>query len=55
MTNGLILLGLLAVLFALVTGRLRRRIGLPVTGRIMAMTISGFAIVVLVLWVASSK
>jgi len=55
MTNGLILLGLLALLFALIANRARRRVGLPVTGRIMAMTISGFAIIVLVLWVASSR
>jgi hypothetical protein len=55
MTNGLILLGLIALLFALIANRLRRRVGLPVTGHIMAMTISGFAIIVLVLWVASSR
>ncbi len=55
MTDGLILLGLLAIIFALIIGRARRRIGIPVTGRTMAMAISGFAIAVLVLWVASSK
>jgi len=54
-TNGLILLGFLAVLFAFVIGRTRRRIGLPMTSRIFAMIVTGFVIVVLVLWVANSR
>ena len=55
MTNGLILLGFLAVLFAFVVGRMRRRIGLPMTSRIFGMIITGFVIVVLALWAANSK
>ena len=51
MTNGLILLFVLAVLFAFVVGRVRRRLGMAFTGRIFAMAVSGFAIAVLVLWV----
>jgi hypothetical protein len=52
-TNGLILLGFIAVFFALVMARGRRRLGMAVTGRILAMTVAGFAIVVLVLWAAT--
>jgi hypothetical protein len=54
-TNGLILLGFLAVLFAVVIGRTRRRIGMSMTGRVLATLITGFVIVVLVLWVASNR
>jgi uncharacterized membrane protein len=53
--NGLILLGFLAVLFAFVVGKTRRRVGLPMTGRIFTMIITGFVIVVLVLWVANTR
>jgi hypothetical protein len=52
-TNGLILLGFIAVAFTLVMARARRRLGMAVTGRILAMTLAGFAIVVLVLWAAT--
>ncbi len=54
MTDGLILLGLLAVLFAIVAGRARRRLGMPMSFRILTTIIAGFAIVVLVMWVAST-
>lgn len=50
MTNGLILLFALAVLFAFAVGRVRRRLGMAFTARIFAVTVSGFAIAVLVLW-----
>jgi hypothetical protein len=53
MTNGLILLAFIALVFALVVARFRRRMGIAVTGRGLAMTISGFAIVVLILWATS--
>ena len=49
-TDGLILLGLLAILFAIFVARGRRRLGLGVTGRTFAAAIAGFAIVVLILW-----
>lgn len=52
MTDGLILLGVLAVLFAIGLSRGRRRLGMGFTGRSFAMAVSGFAIVVLILWVA---
>ena len=52
MADGLILLGVLAVLFAFGLGRGRRRLGMGFTGRTFAMAVAGFAIVVLVLWVA---
>lgn len=52
MTDGFIVLGLLAVLFAFVAGRLRRRVGMPVNSRVYIGLITGFAIVVLVLWAA---
>ena len=55
MTNGLILLGFIAVCFAVVVVRSRRRLGMAVTGRIVAMTISGFAIVVLILWATTGR
>jgi hypothetical protein len=55
MTNGLILLAFVALVFALVMTRVRRRLGMAVTGRIMAMTMAGFAIVVLALWAATRK
>jgi hypothetical protein len=53
-TDGLILLGLLAVLFAIFAGRARRRLGMPMSFRILSTIIAGFAIVVLVMWVAST-
>lgn len=50
MTDGLILLGFLAVLFAIGLARGRKRLGIGNTGRAFAMAICGFAIVVLILW-----
>src|SRR5579875_584930 len=50
MADGLILLGLLALLFALGVARLRRRIGLPVTGRALAAAAAALAITVLLMW-----
>jgi len=50
MTNGLILLGFLAVTFAILVAKGRRRLGMGVSGRIFALTICGFAIAVLILW-----
>ncbi len=52
MTDGLILLGFLALLFAIGVARGRRRMGIGITGRTFATAVCGFAIVVLILWVA---
>jgi hypothetical protein len=51
MTDGLILLGLLAILFAIAVSRGRRRVGLGMPARVFAIAVSGFAIAVLILWV----
>jgi len=53
--NGLILLGFIALMLALVVARLRRRVGMPVTGGIMAMTVAVIAIAILILWATSSR
>jgi 1,4-dihydroxy-2-naphthoate octaprenyltransferase len=49
-TNGLILLGFIAVIFAILVARGRRRLGMGVSGRIFALTVCGFAIAILILW-----
>jgi len=54
-TDGLILLGFLAVLAALVVARIRRRIGLAMTGGIFLATMAAFAIAVLALWATSRR
>ncbi len=53
--DGLILLGFIALVFAILVARARRRVGMPVTGRVMAVAIFGFAIDVLILWVTRSR
>jgi 1,4-dihydroxy-2-naphthoate octaprenyltransferase len=53
--QGLILLGFLAVLAAYFTVRTRRRLGLGSTGRHWVLVITGFVIVVLVLWAVSTR
>jgi hypothetical protein len=53
MTDGLILLGFLAALAAVVVARTRRRLGFSVTSRVIALTIIAFVIAVLVLWATS--
>jgi hypothetical protein len=53
MTTGLILLAFLAVLSAVFLTRMRRRLGLGVTGGTWAVIIAVFAIVVLGLWASS--
>jgi hypothetical protein len=52
-TTGLILLAFLAVLVAIFVTRMRRRLGLGVTGKTWAVIIAVFAIVVLGLWASS--
>ena len=52
MTDGLILLGVIALLFAIGVAKGRRRLGMGISGRGFAIAVSGFAIVVLILWVS---
>jgi hypothetical protein len=54
MGQGLILLGFLAILFALLVARLRRRLGLGSSGRVLTALVAGFAVAVLALWAAST-
>ncbi len=51
MTSGLIVLALLAVLVGFLWTRLRKRIGLSVTGKHWTAAAVIFALVVLALWV----
>jgi hypothetical protein len=53
MTTGLILLAFLAVLVAFFLTRMRRRLGLGVTGGTWIVIIAVFALVVLGLWATS--
>ncbi len=55
MIEGLILLGFLAILFAILVARGRRRLGMGVTGRVLAAAVAGFAIVVLILWATQRR
>ena len=55
MTNGLILLGFLAVVFAIGVTKGRRRLGIGVSGRIFAVAACGFAIAVLILWASQHR
>ena len=52
MATGLILLFLLASLGAFFLTKVRRRLGTQVNGKVWASTIVGFAIIILVVWVA---
>jgi hypothetical protein len=53
-TNGIILLLVLALIVAYVITRTRRRMGLIVTGKTWIAIMTGFVIVVLAAWAASS-
>lgn len=53
--DGFIVLGLLAILFAAVVARTRRRAGLAVRGTTIVVSMTVFVLVVLVTWLASSK
>ena len=55
MTEGLILLGFLAVIFAIGVTKGRRRLGMGISGRIFAVAACGFAIAVLILWAAQHR
>ena len=51
MTNGLILLGFIAIVIAVVTARVMRRVGVPVRPGFYAAAVAVIAIAVLLLWV----
>jgi MYXO-CTERM domain-containing protein len=52
-TAGPILMGMLAVAFALLVVRLRRRFGLASTSRTWAVLIAAFVVAILTLWAAA--
>jgi hypothetical protein len=54
-TDGLILLGLIAVLIAFGTQRFRRRLGMPTPGRVWLTIIGVVALVVLAMWAYSTR
>jgi hypothetical protein len=54
MAQGLILLAFLAVLFAVLATRVRRRMGLGSSGRVLLALVAGFAVAVLALWAFST-
>ncbi len=51
-TQGLILLGFLGVLVAFGWLRLRRRMGLGISGKIFMTVLTGFVLIVLTMWAA---
>jgi hypothetical protein len=55
MTNGLILLGFLAILVAFAATRVRRRMGMNVTGKTWAVIMAGFILIMLAVWVGSTQ
>jgi hypothetical protein len=55
MTTGLILLAFLGLLVAFFVTRVRRRMGLKVTGGTWAVIVAVFAIIVLGLWASSQR
>ena len=55
MTDGLILLGVIAFLIAIVAARVRKRLGMGVNGRFYAVTVAGVAIAVLILWATTGR
>ncbi|MGD0686122.1 MAG: hypothetical protein ABSA03_13515 [Streptosporangiaceae bacterium] len=55
MTTGLILLAFLGLLVAFFVTRVRRRLGLKVTGGTWAVIVAVFAIAVLGLWASSQR
>jgi hypothetical protein len=55
MSQGIILLLVLAAIVAYVITRTRRRIGLLVTGKTWVAIMTGFVIIVLAAWAATAK
>lgn len=54
MADGLILLGFVAIVIAVVTARVRRRVGFPVRPGFYAAAVAVIAIAVLLLWVTQN-
>ena len=54
MSQGVILLLLIAAIVAYVVIRIRKRMGLLVTGRTWYVVMVGFALIVLAMWAGSS-
>jgi hypothetical protein len=54
-TTGLILLFIIASAGAFLLTRARRRLGLPITGKVWVTAIVGFAVVILVIYVAQAS
>jgi hypothetical protein len=54
-TNGLILLGCLAALVALVVTRVRRRFGMRTTAGLFVAMIAAFAITTLIFWTTNRR
>jgi hypothetical protein len=54
MSQGLILLGFLAIGFAVFASRVRRRMGMGSSGRVLIALVAGFAVVVLAMWAVST-
>jgi hypothetical protein len=55
MSQGIILLVVLAVIVAYVVARTRRRMGLLVTGKTWVTVMVGFVVVVLAMWAAATR
>jgi hypothetical protein len=55
MSQGIVLLLVLAAIVAYVVARTRRRMGLLVTGRTWIAVMTGFVVVVLALWAATAR
>ena len=55
MSQGIILLLVLAVIVAYVITRTRHRMGLVVTGKTWMAVMAGFVIIVLALWAATTR
>jgi hypothetical protein len=54
-SQGIVLLLVLAAIVAYVVARTRRRMGLLVTGKMLLTVMTGVVLVVLALWAASSR
>ena len=55
MAEGLILLAFIAIVIAVVTARVRRRLGFPVQPGFYAIAVATIAIAILVLWVTQGR
>jgi|HubBroStandDraft_5_1064220.scaffolds.fasta_scaffold127208_2 hypothetical protein len=55
MSQGIVLLLIIAVIVAYAITRARRRLGMAVTGKTWATIVAGTAIIVLTMWAASTR